>query len=69
MLEELRDLLVAEGTAALAAASGLIRFTGNDEADLLLSDVAEHPHAFVLAALVDRQVRAERAWMVPLVIR
>jgi hypothetical protein len=61
MLEELRDLLVAEGTAVLAAAPGLIRFTGNDDADLPLNDLADHPHAFVLAALVDRQVRAGRS--------
>jgi len=69
MLEELRDLLVAQGEAALTAEPALVRFTGDDEADELLNDLAGHPHAFVLAALVDRQVKAERAWMVPLVIR
>jgi endonuclease III len=69
MLEELRDRLVAEGAAALAAGPGLVRFTGNDEADQLLNDLAGHPHAFVFAALVDRQIRAERAWMVPLLIK
>src|SRR5580698_3319040 len=69
MLEELRDRLVAEGETALSAEPAAVRFTGNDEADQLLNDLVGHPHAFVLAALVDRQVRAERAWMVPLLIK
>jgi endonuclease III len=69
MLEELRDQLIAEGEAALAAEPEVIRFTGNQEADELLNDLAGHPHAFVFAALVDRQVRAERAWTLPLLIK
>ncbi|WP_222849995.1 endonuclease III domain-containing protein [Trebonia kvetii] len=69
MLTELTDLLIAEGQAALTAGNGIVRFTGNHDADELLNDLDGHPHAFVLAALVDRQVKAERAWMMPLLIR
>ena len=69
MLTRLRDQLVAEGEEALRAEPGLVRFTGNHEADELLNDLADHPHAFVFAALVDRQVKVERAWMVPLLLR
>ncbi len=69
MLTELRDRLVAEGQTALAATPASVPFTGNREADELLNDLAGHPHAFVLAALVDRQIKAERAWMLPLLIK
>lgn len=69
MLAKLTAFLVAEGERALQAETGLVRFTGNAEADVLLNDLAGYPQAFVFAALVDRQVRAERAWLVPLLIR
>ena len=68
-LVALRDLLVAEGQAALKRSLSLVRFTGNDQADTLLNDLDGHPHAYFFACLVDRQVRAEWAWKVPATIR
>jgi uncharacterized HhH-GPD family protein len=49
----------------LAPPQGLIEFTKVPEADALLNDLTNHPHAFVLACIMDRQVRAEKAWLVP----
>jgi len=40
-------------------------FTGKLEADSLLNDIEERPHAFVLACVMDRQVKAELAWLIP----
>ena len=34
-----------------------------------MNDLTAHPHAFVFGCLVDRQVRAERAWTLPAVLR
>jgi endonuclease III len=65
----LRDRLVAEGEAALSAPPKAVEFTKDPEANLLLNDIAGHPHAFVCASLVDRQVPAELAWLVPSKIR
>ena len=31
----------------------------------MLNDLEAHPHAFVLACVMDRQVKAEKAWLVP----
>jgi uncharacterized HhH-GPD family protein len=65
----LREKLVNEGQAALAAPPKAVSFTKDPEADVLLNDLEGHPHAFVCASLVDRQVPAETAWLVPSKIR
>ncbi len=40
-------------------------FTGNADADNLLNDLRNYPHAFVLACIMDRQIKAEKAWLIP----
>jgi endonuclease III len=42
-----------------------IEFTGIGKADKLLNDIENNPHVFILAALMDRQIKAERAWGIP----
>ena len=64
----IRNRLVEHGEKLFRAPKQLIRFTGNKKADLLLNDLKKHPHAFVLACLMDRQIKAERAWLIPYLI-
>src|SRR6266516_5239069 len=40
-------------------------FADSPEANALVNDISGHPHAFVLACIMDRQVKAERAWTIP----
>lgn len=42
-----------------------VHFTGEPKADKLLNDLIKHPHLFVLACLMDRQIPAEKAWSIP----
>ena len=46
----------------------LIQFTGNQAFDTLLNDLENTPHAFVLACLMDKQIKAERAWSIPCIL-
>jgi len=61
----IRDRLVEHGEALFRAPADLVRFTQDDAADRLLNDLVDHPHAFVLASVMDRQIKAERAWLIP----
>lgn len=62
----IRDRLVEKGRSLFEAPKEkLIEFTGDPAADALLNDLDTHPHAFVLACLMDRQMRYKKAWLVP----
>ena len=40
-------------------------FTKNIDANKLLNDIENYPHAFVIACIMSRQIKAERAWIIP----
>src|ERR1700693_321473 len=62
----IRDRLVEKGRSLFEASKEkLIEFTGDPAADALLNNLGTHPHAFVLACLMDRQMRYKKAWLVP----
>lgn len=63
--ELIRDRLVERGRRLFHGPKQPIQFTREPHADSLLNDLANHPNAFVLACVMDRQVRAERAWLIP----
>ncbi len=44
-------------------------FNVSQDANALLNDLQNKPHAFVLAALMDRQLSAEKAWELPVKIK
>lgn len=64
-IEALRDRLVSEAKERLAKPQSHVQFTGDNAADELLNDLRGHPHAFVIACVMDRQVTARVAWAVP----
>jgi len=65
MSDEIRAALVDRGKSLFASKPARVNFTNEARADALLNDLAGHPHAFVLACVMDRQIKAERAWLIP----
>ncbi len=64
-MASLIERLIREGDLLLERPLEPIAFTGNPDGDRLLNDLERHPHAFLFGCLVDRQVPAERAWILP----
>jgi hypothetical protein len=61
----IRDRLLKHGERLFHAPKQRIEFTGNSHADRLLNDLDYHPHAFVLGCVMDRQIKAEKARIIP----
>lgn len=59
------EVLKQRGIELLNQPRSFVQFTGIEAADQLLNDIDRQPHAFVLACLMDQQVKAERAWRIP----
>ena len=65
MRDRIVRLLVERGKKYLNGKRVFVSYTELREADILINDLEGHPHAFVIACLMDRQMRAERAWAIP----
>jgi endonuclease III len=65
MNSDIAAILIRRGEQIFNAEPKPTVFTGVPAADTLLNDLAHHPHALVLACVMDRQIRAERAWLIP----
>jgi endonuclease-3 len=61
----IRDRLIEHGSEIFNAPKQRIHFTKVEAADSLLNDLKQSPHAFVIACVMDRQIKAERAWLIP----
>jgi len=48
--------------------SQIVHFVDDPESNKFLNDLERFPHAYVLACLMDRQIKAERAWIIPVEI-
>ena len=63
--KQIIDILTERGNHHLNESRGNVGFTGNPDADNLLDDITGHPHAFVIGCVMDRQIRADKAWIIP----
>ena len=59
------EILIQRGNKLLSSSHGSEEFTQNPRANNLLENLKKYPHAFVLACVMDRQIKAERAWLIP----
>lgn len=46
-----------------------VPFTDLPAANALVDDISGHPHAFVLACIMDRQINYKKAWQIPYEVR
>lgn len=63
--ETIISILIRRGNELLKQPYKKIEFTKNPEADDLLNNLQVFPHTFVLGCVMDRQIKAERAWLIP----
>ena len=65
MVTEAVQKLVARSQEMFDAPPSVVEFSGDTVADLLLNDFENPAHAFVIACIMDQQIKAERAWLIP----
>ncbi len=63
--EQIVKILVEKGNELLKAPQTTPFTTGNPAADDLWKDLKNYPHAFVLCCVMDRQIKSEKAWIIP----
>lgn len=66
--KRLVELLIKRGKASMKRGRD-VSFAEDPEADKLVKDLNDYPHAFVLACLMDRQYPAKRVWAIPYRLR
>jgi endonuclease III len=69
MPNPITDALIARAAQLSQHQQNPYPFTGNATADTLLNDLAHHPHAFVLACIMDRRMVAENVWLIPYLLQ
>jgi endonuclease-3 len=67
--QEAVEELKRRGRALQTAPREPIDFAKDAPANELLNDLDRHPHAFVLACLMDRQYPAYKCWRIPALVR
>lgn len=68
---KIAKVLIDKGYLLFNSKTNNTSFTQNPEADALIKDIDpyHYPHAFLLACLMDRKIKAEKAWSIPLKIK
>ena len=65
MSRKVASFLARRGEELFSAPRAPILFTGVPDADSLINDLKVYPHAFVVACMACKQIKAERAWLIP----
>ncbi len=63
------EILIKMGKEIFDKPYTTYHFVDNSEANNLMNDLENYPHAFVIACCLDRQIKSERAWMIPYKIK
>ncbi len=63
--EKIVNILIEKGNELLKQPYENIEFTKNKKPDKLLNNLEDFSHAFVLACVMDRQIKVKKAWLIP----
>jgi len=70
MVNDVARALVSIGQARFSEDhKSFAQLVEDDTSNSFLNDLVHYPHAYVLACGMDRQIKSERAWMIPLRLR
>lgn len=68
MEKEVINFLITEGKKRLNSSRTKILFTGISDVDDILNNLNEYSHMFFLSCVMDRQIKAEKAWTIPYLV-
>ena len=57
--------MISRGKQLFDSKPRYVRFTNFGPADRLVNSIRKYPHAYVIACLLDKQLKAEKAWAAP----
>ena len=63
--EKIVNILIKKGNKLFKQPYKYIEFTKNNESDKLLNNLKDFTHAFVIACVMDRQIKTEKDWLIP----
>lgn len=58
-------LLIEKSKKLFKEDKAIVHLVDDEEQNKFLNDLENYPHAFVLASLMDKKIKAERAWAIP----
>ena len=62
---QLAEIIINKGNELFISPRIHTLFVADQESNNLLNNIDDSPHAFVIACIMDRQVKAEIAWGIP----
>ncbi len=63
--QKIKDKLIQSAKELLSGPRKQVEFTEDPKANKFLNDIENYPHGFVLGCIMDRQITAEVAWLMP----
>ncbi|TXJ46701.1 iron-sulfur cluster loop [Brachyspira aalborgi] len=64
-MDKIKLLLIEKSKKLFEEDKAIVHLVNDEKQNKFLNDLENYPHAFVLACLMDKKIKAERAWAIP----